>query len=204
MNSFQAGINFSSSTQLITAIILFIIFASALLINRFNVLVLITAGFATWAYYAFIIAFNFYDYSADFLKWASMLLGASYIFIGYGYKSVLLSENNRDEKEQKSVQNILYTFGTLAILISGISIGGFFDILFIAFIFGAFYGSIYLKSRAVLSLGAIFLVAHIIKLTSKYFVDSVGWPIALIGIGFLVIGVGYGTFYLNKRFISLK
>ena len=96
----------------------------------------------------------------------------------------------------------IYGFGTLAILGAGIFIGGVFDLILIALIFAVFYGSVYLKSRSMLIFGAIFLMAHIIKLTSKYFVGSVGWPVALIIVGFLVIGVGYMTFYLNKRFMS--
>lgn len=200
----EANIDFSWSSQLITAILLFIVFGTALFISKRNILVLITVGFASWAYYALIMkVFGFDYYDSDFLKWASMLLGASYLFIGYGYRSLWQSTDLQDDKEKKAIQNVLYGFGTLAILGAGIFIGGFFDLLLIALIFGAFYGSVYLKSRSMLTLGALFLMAHIIKLTSKYFVDSIGWPVALIGVGFLVIGVGYVTFYLNKKFISV-
>jgi len=136
------------------------------------------------------------------MKWASMLQSSSFILIGYGYHSLFQSTDLQDEKEKKAVQNVLYGLGTLGILGVGIVIGGLFDLILIALLFGAFYGSVYLKSRSMLTLGSLFLMAHIIKLTSKYFVDSIGWPVALIGVGFLVIGVGYITFYINKKFIS--
>ena len=202
----EAGItNFNFGVQTTTALILAAIFGTALFISKKNILVLITVAFASWAYYAIIMkALGSAFYDSDFLKWASMLLGAAYIFIAYGFKSVFQNIDENDTKDKRAVQNVLYGFGTLAVLGAGISIGGIFDLLFIAFIFGAFYGSVYLKSRAMLIFGALFLMAHIIKLTSKYFVDSTGWPLALIVIGFLVIGVGYMTFYLNKKFLSTK
>lgn len=200
----QAYIEFSWVTQLMTAIVLVVLFGGAFLISRRTILVLITVGYATWAYYAFIMNMFDFSFSADVLKWAAMLLGASYILIGYGCNSLLTSADPQDEKEKQATQSVLYGFGTLAILGAGIFVGGAFDLLFIALIFGAFYGSVYLKSRGMLAFGALFLMAHIIKLTSKYFVDSIGWPVALIAIGFLVIGVGYATLYLNKKFISNK
>lgn len=191
----EAGVDFTSGIQISAALVLSVIFGAALYISRKAILTLITIGFATWAYYALTIELfdtSYYGYDIDFLKWATMLLGVSYLLIAYGHRRSV------------PVQNILYGFGTLAILGAGISIGGFFDLLFIAFIFAAFYGSVYLKSRAMLALGALFLMAHIIKLTSEYFVDSIGWPVALIAVGFLVIGIGYGTFYLNKKYIAVK
>ena len=200
----EAGVVYDTTSQIITALILAVIFGTALFVSKKNVLVLITVAYVSWAYYAFI--FKIFDVGssgdADIIKWASMLLGASYIFISYGYLSLADAVDENDVKEKKSVQNVLNALGTLAILGAGIFVGGMFDLIFIALIFAAFYGSVYLKSRSMLILGAIFLMFHIIKLTSKYFAGSVGWPVLLIIVGFMVIGVGYMTFYLNKKFIS--
>jgi len=181
------------------------VFGVAFWASRRQVLVVITGLFASWAYYAFIVkAFNVTPYDvADLFKWATILLGAAYVLFGYGYLARGATLDSQDEKDKKRVQNYFYAFGTLGILGAGISFGGVFDIFYIALIFAAFYGSVYLKSRAMLGLGALFLIAHIINLTSQYFVDSIGWPVALIAIGFLIIGVGYLAFYLNKRFVSV-
>jgi hypothetical protein len=199
----EANVDFTWVVQIVTAGLLTILFGTALFISKRNILVLITIGYATWAYYAMI--FKFFDglYSADLFKFASMLLGASYILIAYGYGSSS-SADQSDEKERKTIQDAVYGFGTLFVLGAGILVGNIFDMVYIAFIFAAFYGSVYLKSRSMLVIGAFYLMAHIIKLTSKYFIDSIGWPIALILVGFLVIGIGYLTFYLNKKFISYK
>jgi len=48
----------------------------------------------------------------------------------------------------------------------------------------------------------LFLIAHIINITGQYFTDSMNWAIILVFVGFLIIGIGYTTFYLNKKYIS--
>ncbi len=193
----EANMDFSWGVQSITALILLLVYGVALYIRRKSTLVLICLLLGTWAYYTFILKYlnlNYVFRNTDYLKWSTMLLGVAYLLIAYGYHS----------EGSKRVQHIIYGLGTLAVLGAGISIGGSFDLFYIIMIFAAFYGSVYLRSRVMLILGALFLVAHIIKLTSKYFIDSIGWPVALIGVGFLVIGIGYATFYLNKKFISAK
>lgn len=199
----EASGRFTFMNQFVTAIILFIIFGAALFISKRAILMLITVAFASWAYYALLLEVFSFNYDMDYMKWATMLLGASYLLIGYWYKK-LTSDSSETSNQRYAVAGILSGLGTLGILTAGITVGGFFDLIYIALIFAAFYGGVYLKSRSMLLFGAIFLVAHIIKITSKYFAQSIGWPIALILVGFLVIGVGYLTFYLNKRFISTK
>ncbi|MEI8337587.1 MAG: DUF2157 domain-containing protein [bacterium] len=200
----EAKITFDWNIQILTALILATVYGTALFISKKSILMLVAIGFASWAYYASIMkifSIGMYGSGPNILKWASMLLGVSYILIAYGYNSVTHSDED-DMADKKAIQNVLYGFGTLAILGAGILVGGSFDLFFILMIFAAFYGSVYLKSQTMLTLGAIFLMAHIIKLTSRYFIGSVGWPVALIVVGFLIIGVGYTTLYLNKKFIS--
>lgn len=198
----ELNVTFTSSVQILTAITLCIIYGAALFISKKNILIVVTLGFATWAYYALIVKIFGFESDTDLVKWGSMLLGVSYLFIAYGYQSSVIPTDKDDEKEKAWVQNAIFGFGTLAILGAGIFIGGIFDLFFIFLVFGAFYGSVYFKSKTMLRLGALFLMAHIVKLTSKYFIDSIGWPVALIVVGFLIIGVGYLTVYLNKNFIS--
>ena len=200
----EANISFVLPYTFFTACVLCVLFGYALWATKKNILVLITIGFASWAYYALVSKVFAFDYNSDLLKWAGMFLGFSYILIAHGYQSVSTAIDVSDEKEKKAIRNALYGLGTLAVLGAGIFIGGVFDLIFIALIFGAFYGSVYLKSRSMLTLGALFLMAHIIKLTSKYFVDSIGWPVALIIVGFLIVGVGYGTYSLNKKYLSVN
>lgn len=199
---FERTVEFTASAQMMTGLALAVIFLVALLVSKKNVLVLLTVGFATWAFYAFAIDILGGNNLGDFLKWGTMVVGVAYILIGFWYRSVTQAVEPADEKEKRSVGAVLYGFGTLALLGGGIAVGGAFDFLFILLIFGAFYGSVFLKSRSMLIFAALFLIGHIFKLTSEYFADTVGWSVALVVIGFLIIGVGSLTYYVNKKFIA--
>jgi uncharacterized membrane protein YGL010W len=92
----------------------------------------------------------------------------------------------------------------MMIVIPSLFMSGLFDLITLLIIFGLFYLSVYVQSRFVLVISGISLISYILKITSKYFVDSIGWPVALIGIGFLVIAIGYGTLYISRTYISKK
>lgn len=193
-------IEFDSLLQTLTAFSLFGIFLAAFLYTKRNILVLFNLAFATWGYFA-IFAWLF-DMNSDLAKWATMVLGIVYLCIAYYYDSQKSSNDSYEIKEKASVKNIIYGLGSIGVLAPSLFLGGLFDFLSIALIFGMFYLSTFVKSKATLLASALFLIIYIFKITSKYFADSVGWPIALILIGFLVIGVGYGTLYLNKKYIN--
>jgi len=177
-------------TQVITACVLALIYGVALFLTKKDILIFILTAFITWAYYAVILEIlGSYVYeNADILQWATMLLGISYISVGYAISN--------------SLRYVFYGFGSLAILGAGIFVGGLFDIIYILILFGAFYGSVYLKSRAMLIIASFFLMAYIMKLTAEYFSSFVSWPLMLIFSGFVLIGIGYATYYVNKKFIS--
>lgn len=199
----EAGMVFSLNSQIIISIVLSIIYGAALTVSKKNILTLVFLGFISWFYYAFIIKIlniSLYNFE-NYIIWATIFLSISYILIAYSYPSFKFLNNL---KERNIIQSILYFIGTLMFLGSWISLDGVFNLIFIAVIFFTFYISVYLRSRSMLVLVSIFLMAHIIKLTSKFFVDSLGWSISLIATGFLIMGIGYTTFYINKRFFSKK
>lgn len=174
-----------------------IIFGAALWFTRRNILIIVTAFFATVSLYSFAVEFFKEYYNAsDLFKWLTIIVGITYLTIAKE-----LSDSN---KERKSVQRIFYALGTIGVLGSLITFSGIFNFITLLVIFGAFYASVFLRSSVILFISAIFLVAHIIKITSEYFADSINWAFALILVGFLIIGIGYSTFYLNKKYISKK
>ncbi len=67
----------------------------------------------------------------------------------------------------------------------------------------AVLGGLYLASRSgnrtLLKTSALFVFILIIRFTSEYFVDSLGWPIALIFAGVTLLAAGYGLVALGKR-----
>jgi hypothetical protein len=62
--------------------------------------------------------------------------------------------------------------------------------------------SIRMKSRIILVITTIFLIVHVSFITSKYFANSLGWPISLVLLGFVFIGLGYGSIQINKKYIT--
>ena len=126
-------------------------------------------------------------------------IGLAYLFLGHGFTKSKLA----------SFSWWLYGFGTLGVLSSTLWLGGWapnqsalWEVIYPALVFGAMFISTQLKSRAMLFFGAVFLVGYIFKITSEYFKDSLSWPLLLILAGFLLIGVGYFTFYLNKKYLK--
>jgi hypothetical protein len=47
-----------------------------------------------------------------------------------------------------------------------------------------------------------FLIAHVTFITGEYFADSMGWPISLVILGLVFIGLGYASITINKKFIK--
>jgi hypothetical protein len=198
----EFDMNFGSLEQTLSAAALCLIFSIAFFYTKRNILVIISMFFATWGYYA--LLGHLFSMTSDLTKLATMIFGVSYILLARYYQDRLTAVDSAERKERRSVENILYGIGTIGILAPAIFIGGIFDLLAIALIFAAFYASVFVKSKAMLIFAAIFLITYVIKITSDYFVNSVGWPLALIVIGFLIIGIGYGTLYLNRRYLTNK
>ncbi len=190
---------FSTLVQTCTALGLFALFYMAFYYTRRNILILWNMLWITWAYFSFLS--YMFMLSGDLLKVATMVLGITYLCITYHLQSNVRATDNVEEKEKRRIETMLYTAGVMLILIPALFFDGLFDLVTLLLIFGAFYLSIFVKSRFTLIVSGILLVAYILKITSKYFVDSIGWPVALIGIGFLVIAIGYGTLYVSRTYI---
>lgn len=196
----EFDMDFGSLEQTIVAFALGLIFITAFIQTKRNILVLLTLGFVSWGYYAMLALL--FPISSEIAKCATMILGVMYLLIAYYYDMEKSTIDASERNEKRSVKNIMYGIGTIGVLAPAIFLDGVFDLLSIPLIFAAFYVSTYVKSKAMLLSAGLFLIIYLIKMTSEYFVDSISWPLALIAIGFLVIGVGYGTLYLNRKYIS--
>jgi len=45
-------------------------------------------------------------------------------------------------------------------------------------------------------------MAYILKITFEYFSSGLGWPLALVIAGLAMIGVGYMSISLKKKYLS--
>jgi len=125
----------------------------------------------------------------------TMIVGASYFFLSRAFQNTWNSKLN----------GALYLFGS--IFVFGAAFSRVFDselwqFLYFLVIFGGLYLSIYLKSQIILVMSTIFLIAHISYITSEYFADSLGWPISLVILRFIFIGLGYASVNINKKYIN--
>ena len=105
--------------------------------------------------------------------------------------SLLLTAVGVDRSGHRDISPALYLFGAIGFLY------GFFDIventaveiLFIAAAAGFVYLSVVLHSRMLLFVATLAILAYTGYFTGEHFADSVGWPIALIVFGLLMIGL---------------
>lgn len=157
--------------------------------------------FGTWLFFAFTNWMTgdtpVFD-TEKFYEYRVLLAGLSYISLGYGFQKGSLH----------TFTEPLYTLGALAFLLAAFLLGGFdqyvftmWELVFPALCFAFIFASTVARSNGFLFSGALFLMVDIFKLTSDYFTDSFGWPLSLILCGIALIGIGYGTFRLQKKYI---
>jgi len=126
-------------------------------------------------------------------------IGLSYCAFAYAWQSTV----------RKELSGVLYGFGSLFVLASALALGGWkpeqhlvWEITYPGLAFGAMFLSLWLRSRAMLVFGAIAVLAYIGKITAEYFADSLNWPLMLILAGFVLIGMGYLTYHLNRKYLG--
>jgi len=169
---------------------------------RKNVFTLFSILFGTWLFFSltsFMIGGGAYFDSWKFYEYRVLVAGITYILIGYAFS----------KNERASLSNFLYGFGILGFLGSALSLGGwepnqnvFWELIYPGLIFGALFLSVHIKSKSFLTWGTLFLMAYILKITSEYFSTGLGWPLALVIAGLSMIGVGYMSLSLKKKYLS--
>ncbi len=131
----------------------------------------------------------------DFYANLTMVMGVSYMLFGYAFT------NTWNSKLSES----LYALGSLGVLgaaYSKVFDSGVWQMLFFFIVLAGIYLSVLVKNRNILVLSTVFLVAHVSYITSKYFADSLGWPLSLILLGMIFIALGYASININKKYIS--
>src|SRR3989344_582581 len=126
---------------------------------------------------------------ASAFEYRFLILGISYILLGFA--------------------GWMYPVGAMMFLGAAMGLGGyapsanlFWEVVFPGLALGTMFMSIPLKNKSVLVVGSLYLMAYIIKITAEYFSNTLGWPIALILAGFALIGIGYGSLMLGKRYVT--
>ncbi len=75
------------------------------------------------------------------------------------------------------------------------------EIFFLVIACGMVYLSVYVRSRTLLACGTVSILSYIGYFTSQHFLESWGWPLALILLGFVLIGLSAAAVRINQRYM---
>ena len=137
----------------------------------------------------------YYTVLDDIFAYLTMVLGLSYLLLAHSFK---------DSWNKKLISALCFfgSAGFLGAAFSRVYDSGLWELLFFVLVSGGLALSVYMKSRIILIISTLFLIAHVIYITDEYFANSLGWPLSLVLLGFIFIGLGYFTVNLNKKYIS--
>lgn len=126
-------------------------------------------------------------------KMNSLIIGLSLLCLSYSI----------DKTRHASITPFWYLSGSVLFLCSSYK---FLDdanlgLLFLALTAALLYLSTFVQSRMLLFVSTVSMIAYIGDFTSKHFVDSIGWPIALIFLGFVLIGLSALALKIDKKYI---
>ncbi len=118
--------------------------------------------------------------------------------------SVLLLSRSIDQSLHEAMAPFWYFVSSAAML------GALFslleetplEILFLGAACGLVFVSTWVKSRTLLLAGTVAILSYIGYFTSENFAAAVGWPIALMLFGLLLIGLSALAFRINRKYIA--
>ena len=76
--------------------------------------------------------------------------------------------------------------------------------LFLGAACGVVFLSTWVKSRTLLFVGTVAILAYVGYYTAEHFSDVVGWPIVLMLFGLLLLGLSAAAFRINRKYIAAK
>lgn len=189
--------------QVLQSVFFFAVFLASRFALRRRFYTFFAIFFATYAYYALITWFlpekAMLTLRIDLIyEYATLLLGLGYVLLGAALARTT----------ERSYADLLYFFGLLAFFSAAFALAGVhlqsptnivWEILLPGLAAAAIVLGIPLQTRSFLFVGVLALAGDVVKITSVYFPDTLGWPVALIIAGFSLIGIGYLALALNRR-----
>lgn len=183
--------------SLVISLLGVVLYGYALFITKKPLLHLVIIALISWFYYALVAKLlkgSGFDFSTitDITTYATIVLGVAV----FSYANLI----SREVKNRSIVS--LFTFVSFAmVLISGLILNGIWNLLYAFVLIGAVSLAVKIKKTSALVVTSVAIIAYLLKISSKYFADSLGWAIILILAGFIIIGVGYFTYRIHKKYI---
>jgi len=176
---------------------IFLFYAYLAYYHKSALLTFFAIGNGTAFVYLFVHAMDplIYRTFGELYAYLTMVIGASYLLLAHYFR----------EGWNDKLIGLLHFIGITGFLgaaFSQVFDAVFWQLLYFIILMGCLYLSVYLRNRTILVVSTLFLVGHISFITGEYFANSIGWPLALVVLGFVFIGLGYGSITINKRYIS--
>lgn len=184
----------------VTFAVIFIFYIILNIVHKNAILTFFAIANGTVMIYLFLNAIM----GGPFQDWFVVKDVYQYLTMAVGMSYLLLAHLFRDGWNKHLVGTLCF-FGITGFL--GAAFSQIFDSVLWQFFYffivlGGFMLSVYMRKFIILVMSAVFLIAHFIFITGEYFANSIGWPVSLIILGFLIIGLGFISVRINKKYIK--
>lgn len=79
---------------------------------------------------------------------------------------------------------------------------GLWELVFLFACVGVIALNVFMRNTILMFIGVIYLFAYIVYITNKYFAYSIGWPIAMMFLGVVLLSLGYVTFKVYDSYLK--
>ncbi len=174
-----------------------ILFASGVLLVQ-QTLAFIKLRRTVLVFAALVFAVCFYGTSMDLMDVDEDLIVFS---IGL---SLLCVTYSIDRTPHAAITPFWYFASSTATLVALFSLieETFLEILFLGAGCGLVFLSTWVKSRSLLAVGTVAILGYVGYFTAEHFTNVVGWPVALIMFGMMLIGLSAAAFRINRKYIA--
>lgn len=117
--------------------------------------------------------------------------------------SILLTAVGLDRTRHRDITPIMYFFGSVAFLYGLFDLveRTVFEIAFLGVAAAFVYLAAGVRSRVLLFVATIAILAYTGYYTGEHFANSVGWPLALIAFGIIMIGLSALAFRIDRDYV---
>ncbi len=124
----------------------------------------------------------------------AVVIGASIVLLCLGL----------EKTAHRSLTPIWFLFGSAAFYYGLFTLveGSPVELVFLASACGGVFISTIANSRSLLTISTMAILAYVSYFTREHFLDSIGWPILLILLGLLMIGLAASALRISNRYIS--
>ncbi|MDD3021089.1 MAG: DUF2157 domain-containing protein [Alphaproteobacteria bacterium] len=140
----------------------------------------------------------FFSFLYSLISWIDLDAPSSVMTMG---GSMLMISWGISRSTHKPISSFYYFWGAVMVAFASFDVlkNSSLDILLIGVSAAIIYLSTVAASRTLLTVGVLSLLAYLGYFTDEYFQDIVGWPVALIIMGLVMIGISVFAVKLGKK-----